>query len=170
MVYLLGCDHYLQEYDLTEPDEEVRTVECTTKKRFYDLTSEIMQREGIQFVGEECKPGQRTIPRVVASECACSYTEIDMPLQERERRGIPRNYQGLGEPERVRGYAMREDFMVERTYSQSTVDTNKLIVCGGEHLKGLETRFAQRGETVVTRNLTSEEWVVEVHKKRLEKL
>jgi len=56
--------------------------------------------ERIQFVGEECKRDQKTVARVLATELQCSYPEIDMPIEERDRRGIASDDQKLGEDER----------------------------------------------------------------------
>ena len=114
------------------------------------------------FVGEECKPGQKTIARVLAAEPQCSDPEIDMPIEERDRRGIARDYQKLGEEERSRVYNVREEFMVQRVYSESSVDTRKLIVCGAGQLKGLKSRFLRIVKQVSKRDLTTEDWVLEV--------
>jgi hypothetical protein len=146
MVFVLGCDHYLQEYELTESNEELCRVERKTEEQFYELTKEIIQAEEIEFISEERMPNQKTIPRVLASELDCDYAEIDIALEEREKRGIARNYQELGEQERDRVYAVREEYMVERMYSESTIETRKLIVCGAEHVKGLQERLTEHGE------------------------
>ena len=168
MVYLLGCDHYLQEYGRTESLDELWAVEFKAKEQFYELIKNVIGSERIQFVGEECKRGQKTIPRVLATELRCSYAEIDMPVEERDRRGIARDYQRLGEEERSRVYNIREGHMVQRVYSESNVDIHKLIICGAEHLKGLESHFSRRGEDVSKRDLTEEDWVREIYKKKEE--
>src|SRR5579859_4275382 len=159
MVYLLGCDHYLQEYERTEPEDSLWKSEYAAKETFYEIGKEIIKAERIQFVGEECRQDQKTIPRALAAELGCSYAEVDMPLEHREKRGIARNYLELGDQERDRVYAMREEYMVGRIYSESAVETRKLIVCGAEHVEGLETRFRASGEEVTTRDLTKEDWV-----------
>ena len=158
----------MQEYDRTESLDELWTVERETKERFYELTKSVIESERIQFVGEECKKGQKTIPRVLATELGCRYAEIDMPEEERDRRGIPRDYQSQGEDERTRVYNLREDHMVQRVYSESGNSLRKLIVCGAEHLKGLEARFRAGKEEVTIRDLTKEDWVLEIYKKKEE--
>jgi hypothetical protein len=168
MVFLLGCDHYLQEYELTEPNDELRRAERESKEQFYELTKEIIRAEQIQFIGEECMPNQKTIPRVLASELGCDHAEIDMLLDERAKRGIERNYQELGEEVRDRVYAIREEHMVERIYSESSVEMRKLIVCGAEHMKGLHARRAEHGERITFRDLTKEDWVLEIYRKKEE--
>jgi hypothetical protein len=168
MVYLLGCDHYLQEYDRAESIDELWAVERETKEQFYELTKNVIESERIQFVGEECKRGQKTIPRVLATELSCSYAEIDMSLEERDSRGIARDYQRLGDEERTRVYNLREDYMVQRVYSESGASFRKMIVCGAEHLDGLEARFGASGEAVTTRDLTKKDWVLSIYKKKEE--
>jgi pheromone shutdown protein TraB len=168
MVYLLGCDHYLQEYDRTESIDELWAVERETKEQFYELAKNLIESERIQFVGEECRQGQKTIPRVLATELSHSYAEIDMSLEERDSRGIARDYQTLSEEERTQGYKLREDYMVQRVYSESGASLRKLIVCGAEHLNGLEARFRERREEVTTRDLTKEDWVLAIYRKKEE--
>jgi hypothetical protein len=168
MVFLVGCDHYLQEYELTESNDELRKLERKTKEQFYELSKEIIRGEQIQFIGEECMPNQKTIPRVLASELGCNHAEIDMPLEERAKRGIERNYQELGEAVRDRVYAMREEYMVERIYSESSPEMRKLIICGAEHIKGLHARLAERGERIALRDMTQEDWVLEIYRKKEE--
>lgn len=109
MIYLLGCDHDLQEYDRTESVDELWAAEFKTKERFYQLVKDVIESERIRFVGEECKRGQKTIPRILATELRCGYVEIDMPVEERDRRVIARDYQELGGEGRSRVYKIRED-------------------------------------------------------------
>lgn len=165
---MLGCDHYLQEYDRTESVDELRATEFKAKQQFYELVKDLIESERIQFIGEECRRGQKTIPRVLANELRCRYAEIDMPAEERDRKGIARDYQRLGEDERNRVYNIREDYMVQRVYSESDVAIRKLIVCGAEHLKGLESQFLRSGEQVSKRDLIKEDWVVEIYKQKEE--
>lgn len=166
MVYLLGCDHYLQGYDRTESVDELWAEERKTKERFYELIKNIVESERIQFIGEECRQGQKTIPRVLSTELCCRYAEIDMPVQERDRRGIARDYQSLGEEERTRVYNIREEYMVQKVYSESNVGARKLIVCGAEHLERLAARFGQSGEQLTARDLTKDDWVLAIYKKK----
>lgn len=157
MVFLLGCNHYLQYYDLMEVEEQLKKLEFQTRERLYELMQKLMQSREISFIGEECWPQTKTTASVLASELSCHYAEIDMLIAERRRRGILDNYKELGPPERDRGFAIREDHMVKRVYEESTVDAQKLIVCGAEHLAGLEVRFLSHCEDVMMRDLTKEE-------------
>jgi len=105
---------------------------------------------------------------VLATELNCIYAEIDMPVEERAKRGIARDYQSLGEEEKTRVFGIREDYMVRRVYSESSVGVRKLIVCGAEHLGALESQFRKSGEQVSTRDLTKENWVLEIYRKKEE--
>jgi len=158
MVYILGCDHYLQEYELQGWQDEIRKIERQLKEKFYSVTEEIILDQAVKFIGEECKPGQNTIPRKLGTELGCKYAEIDMNSEERERKAIPKGYERLGSDEQKRCNALREDYMLERTYRESTLETSKLIVCGALHVEGLANRFRERGEEATTRNLLNEQW------------
>jgi hypothetical protein len=158
MVHILGCDHYLQEYELQDCQEEIRKIEHDLKKKFYSVIESIICDHAINFVGEECKPAQKTIPRELAAERGCKYAEIDMSSAERERKGITKNYEKLGNEEQKRCNALREAYMVERVYSESTPEESKLIVCGALHIEGLASIFRKREREVIIRNVLSEEW------------
>jgi hypothetical protein len=42
MVYILGCDHYLQEYELQDWQDEIRKIERQLKEKFYSVTEKII--------------------------------------------------------------------------------------------------------------------------------
>lgn len=156
-VYILGCDHWLQPYDLCEPMPEFQEIERQLKQRFYSIVEELIKTQNIASVGEECKRNQHTIPRALAKETGCEYAEIDMPGEERLRQGIQDDYEKNPET-RARGYDLREQFMIEKATSELKRPGPKLIVCGSEHVASLKTRFEKLGETVATRDVTQEPW------------
>jgi hypothetical protein len=57
----------------------------------------------------------------------CAYAEIDMASEDRAASNIARNYQALGELEKDRGYALREDYMVEQAYSNRLLTPVNLL-------------------------------------------
>ncbi len=79
-VYILGCDHWLQPYDLCEPMPQFQEIERQLKQRFYSIVEELIKTQNIASFGEECKRNQRTIPQALAEENGCQYVEIDMPI------------------------------------------------------------------------------------------
>lgn len=157
-VYILGCDHWLQPYDLCEPMPEFKEIERQLKQEFYSIVEELIKKQNIVFIGEECKQKEHTIPRALAKENGCEYAEIDMPIEERRRQGIPENYDRLGGETKARGHDLRERFMVERVQSECRVAGPKLIVCGSEHAASLTARFEKLGERVTARDVTKEAW------------
>jgi hypothetical protein len=164
MVYILGSDHYLQGYALGDP-EDVREIELNSKHNFYAIVEEIVGTHKIEFIGEECKVGQKTIPRAIAKEVGCKYAEVDMPAIEREKRGIASDYERR-EDEKSRGYALREDYMLERIYTESNVGARKLIVCGALHIESLARGCKMRGDEVTTRDVTKEAWLATAYQER----
>lgn len=136
MIHIIGADHYLQPYGLKEWSDKSRLREKAMKAMFYSILREAIQSNGVRFVGEECKPNERTIPRAVAEERNCAYAEIDMPIAQRREAGIPDNYQSLGDEMRQRAYEIREQYVVAR--SIQSPENHKLIICGREHIAGTE--------------------------------
>lgn len=141
----------------------MQSDEHAMKDKFYSILKELIKRHGIKFVGEECKPGQRTIPRALAEELGCTHAEIDMPLEERRNAGIPDDYQTIGGVVLDRAHELREDYMLI-CVTRSQADP-KLIICGSEHMERLKVRFEALGERVVTRNVTAEPWFDPPYKK-----
>ncbi len=158
MVHILGCDHYLQSYDLREFMDEFRTIERELKGRFYSIVEDLIIANRVLLIGEECKPGERTIPQVLARERGCEYVEIDMPVEERKRQGIPDDYEQVGGEIRARAIESRERHMVSRSMQIDVGEGPRLIVCGAEHIAGLRLKFEEIGETVSTRNVVAERW------------
>jgi hypothetical protein len=158
MIFLLGCDHYLQNYDLEDLMDEVQKIEHALKEKFYEIVKDIIKTQGIHFVGEECRPQQRTIPRALAEELGCTYSEIDMPTAERERLGIRPYHEDMESAIKARFNDLRESHMVDRIYASSNVEMRKLLVCGALHLNGLVRRLREREQDMIVRDITKEEW------------
>ena len=92
-----------------------------------------------------------------------------MPSEEREKNDIAKDYQRR-QGEEIRGYALREEYMLSRVYSESTLGQRKLIVCGALHTEGLAKKFRERREEVTVRDVTREEWCTIGLQKRLQML
>ena len=156
MVYLLGCDHYLQAYELGEFMQECRDIQLTLKRKFYDLLRDIVVTNEIDFIGEECRTGVRTIAGVIAEECRRPYAVIDMPVEARRQAGIPDDYEERGSGARMNGYIVREEWMFNRCLGYQA--NRRLVVCGSEHVDRLANRFREIGEDVFMRIVNQEGW------------
>jgi hypothetical protein len=158
MLHIVGCDHYLQPYELQEFMDDVRDIEKQLKGTFYSKLEELIKNKKVAIVAEECKPNQKTIPRVLAREQNAEYIEIDMPLEERHKLGIPDDYEQRGGAVRANAIELRERHMVEKTLTKCKRSDSCLVVCGSEHIAGLRQKLVSHGHDVAIRDVTAESW------------
>ena len=72
MVYVLGVDHWLQEYDLVapgeylsgEPSEDELIYRRESKARFYGIVEALIVKHRPSLIGKECKKEQKKRFRV----------------------------------------------------------------------------------------------------------
>lgn len=134
-------------------DARQAEIERQQKSLYRQRVAGILRERNAQFVGEEMDsqtiipewdrerrsvyeflkdqggtpvpPTERIEPiaKQVAAEVGCTYAEIDMPLGERNRRGIPRDYTDEAgcyqSGERARWNQERENWMAERTLERA---------------------------------------------------
>ena len=93
MVYLLGCDHWLQEPELSGPSiwaEVDRTPKARRQRELFRAEVEGIIRSGpVDFIGEETKQNLTTPAKQLCAKYGFTYRNIDMPLEERRQQGIP---------------------------------------------------------------------------------
>jgi hypothetical protein len=166
MIHLLGLDHWLQEYELYTIQErdwggvtdEETAYRLRGKSRLYDLIEAKLRSGELKLVAEECSPNQDTIARRLAAETGVAYLEIDMNRKEREAAEIPPNYLTDSEESKARGIRLRETHMAGKILSGLGQEENALLVCGSEHLAGLQAIFAASGHSVTTENVALQNW------------
>ena len=187
-VYILGINHKLQISEVLSFGAELMQVEQAQKREFKELLESLVKDFQIQFLGEEMEieslwkerceflknlatevgkpvPGLakfETVAAQIARNIGCDYAEIDMTLQERNRRGIPRNYtEEASMEEKERWNQVREEHMIEKTLRLARKFSNILIVCGSDHVDRLGMHFQQLGHVIVTRYVRDEPWYKE---------
>jgi hypothetical protein len=166
MVYILGVDHWLQEYNLVapcehlsgEPSKDELIYRRQSKGRFYEIVESLIPKHGFSLLGEECKRGQDTIPRRLADKTGMEYLEIDMAPTEREADGIDKEYE-RSDDTRSAGYKMRERHMFNKISAALSINCHALIICGAVHLGGLVRLFQAGGMRVLSEDISKEEWV-----------
>ena len=161
MVHVFGIDHWIQDHRLLNFDPMVVPIEQEQKGRFGNSIETVLLKEGINFLGEEAHPDRQTIASVIAEQQGIRYTKIDMPLEEREAQGIPRNYAELYRNTPVllsRCHGIREQYMVERVENERQSLDRILVVCGIDHMQSLWRLFSERGHEVSTLNVMKSEW------------
>lgn len=163
MVYIVGCEHHYQrkiKQCFGGPD--IEAFERRHKDYFYRFLEAQIREHGICFVGEEIGQGEETLPGDLAQLGGCGYANIDMPLEERERRGIPHNYSVDGAPYSAADidawHRIREIWMVRRTLERAGECQSILVVCGRCHQNRLADLFREEGCAAQVIDLASFPW------------
>ena len=190
---IVGLNHKIQLAEIWEFSIDQGQLEEDQKKQFRQMLKTIVKELEIQFIAEEvdiatvwkeqrqCRrppteaagvPAMQLpdLPKTIACQEAnvlgCRYPEIDMPLAERERREIPRNYtcekSPYSEEQKWKWSDEREQYMVEQAFKNVEDAQNVLILCGFNHADHLSELFRQAGHEVETRYLWNERWYKEI--------
>jgi hypothetical protein len=144
------------------------------KAGFEALLSRRIAERDVQFIGEEAKFGVRTI----AQSLGPRRENIDMPMAEREARGIAEEQKcracvpmylgedastGLTEDgyqkevgggwvlitHRVPSDEIREQYMFDKVMQEADGAESVLVICGISHSRQLAERFRQNASNVV---------------------
>lgn len=156
-ILIVGVDHELQApgVQIISSDEMPKIAE-QDKARFKQLLIDLVQDRGITFIGEEEQPQRHTIAREVTQQLGVRHEFIDMPLEERTRRGIPRGYSrnpAISSQQRKAYHSQREQYMVCRTEELTAPSEHCIVVCGLDHMDGLAELFGRSGHPVERKNV-----------------
>jgi hypothetical protein len=164
-VLVIGLNHQIQVDAIRSIGPEIEQLEREQKDGFAKGLHQVIQREKIQFVGEEGEHGVQLIAERVARQLGCKHANIEMTLVDRGKRGIPPDYLNPRRPytkeQRDKWTAEREEHMVQTAISGAGTSDRILILCGRDHTDSIATRFRNLGHEVETRDLSSEDWYVE---------
>jgi hypothetical protein len=151
-VVLVGVDHQLQ-----TPGQGFMARECDPtpelrdKERFGMLLTDIAARHRVVVIAEEQLSPRPSIPRNIASALKLQHEYVDMPLLEREARGIPVDYStdpNLSSELVEAFHSQREAYWVQRLETSARPDATCILVCGLAHLTGAAQKLASRGHSV----------------------
>lgn len=186
---IVGLNHNIQLAEIWKLGIDQGQIEEDQKKRFRQMLEAIVKEREIQFIGEEMDvaafwethkrvmgnlglptmqlPAQaQTIACQVANLLGCHYAEIDMTLEERNARNIPRDYTDDDSPypaeQKRKWNEEREQYMVEQAFKNVDDAQNVLILCGSNHAENLSELFRQAGHEVETRYVRDERWYKEI--------
>jgi hypothetical protein len=162
---IVGLNHTIQPREIRSWGDDIERLETAQKEEFGKTLSEIIQKRQVEFVGEEAEHGAESIAAFAAHSLGARYANIDMPADERYRRGIPRDYTNKVRPysagQRAEWNREREGYMVETALAGAGEADSILILCGREHTDSIAARFRHAGHTVETYDLNRETWYVE---------
>lgn len=151
-ILIVGVDHELQAPGVRGmSSDEMPRIEEQDKTRFRQLLTELIRDRGITFIGEEEHPTRRTIAQEVTQQLGVRHEFIDMPVEERNRRGIPPGYSrnlALSNQQRESYHSQREHYMACRTEELGARSEHCMVICGLDHMQGLSELFESCGHPV----------------------
>src|SRR5271157_5606141 len=123
MVTIIGCDHIHQRKgQRCYGDERLVAFEADQKQRFNEVITQQQELRCATLICEEIEHGCDAFARDLAERRDARYANVDMPVAEREIRGIPPGYAEPGAayaPEQIeRWHSIREQFMVQRLLAE----------------------------------------------------
>ena len=178
-VVVVGINHSHQFSVITmdSVSPNAARVEREQKQLFRDRIRQLIAQHRAQLVGEEVDSASLVERRVIASqndviaydvarECNVRYEEIDMTVEEREKKDIPTNGYSTEDPmfsaEQTASWNKeRERVMVEKTCKKATSLDVVLLVCGRDHMNGLAQLFCDARHDVQRFDVTSEDWFID---------
>ena len=156
-VVIVGVDHELQTREIrTVASNDLPKAEARDKAKYRTLIKALAAEGRVGLIGEEHLPPPDTIAREVAKDLGCPHSYIEMSLQERAKRGIPRGYHGdtaLSDVEKKSFDARRELFWVNRIEDLTPNESGAVVICGADHILGLSGLFQQNGHVVQAINV-----------------
>jgi hypothetical protein len=164
MVTIIGCDHiYQRKGQRCFGDPGLVAFEADQKHRFSEVIAEQQELRRATLICEEIDHGCDAFARDLAGTRGARYANVDMPVAEREKRGIPQGYGEPGAPytpEQVeRWHSEREQFMVEHLLAQQQDKCEPtLFICGRFHGERLATILRDCGVGVEVIDLADYEW------------
>jgi hypothetical protein len=162
-VLVMGLNHQIQR-PFGSNDRRAVDFVLDQKHRFAEVIREAIRSHGVEFVGEEANHKEPSIAESVCNEEGCRYANMEMPPEERTRRGIPPGYNEndkIAADEKASWNREREDYMVKRVLSEAGHSESALIICGSQHSEPLAQQLRAKAHAVELDDLQKQSWYVE---------
>jgi hypothetical protein len=160
-VYVLACDHRLQRTRpaFQDPNDEARHQE---QQHSFSETLLGFLDDGVTFVGEEIDAKHASVARGLAERFRCSYSIIEMPLEERIQNDCGPDYETLNQidnPENImRCHRLRELYMCQRVLESLSDGSRGLVLCGNVHAERLSNDLARGVSQVELKTIADYPW------------
>lgn len=158
MIRILGTTHLHQPVApgfLVPPD-----IEREQKEHYRTVIDSLLAGKEGWFIGEEFTHGKETFASLHAGRHR--YMNIEMPHQLRIALNIPPGYADEGtpfSPEQIaEKHRERERYMFDQAVSHCRELSESLIVCGLQHLTGMQALFATEFKDIKIIDLRDEKW------------
>jgi hypothetical protein len=165
-ILILGINHQIQSVRIRGYSSrgEMERFEADQKKRFRELIRGLVTDRNADYIGEETEHGERSIAEDVCAEVGCGYANVELHPDQREKRGIPNDYESredLTRQQKDGFHQQRESCMFEKTLTEAKDRGSIIVICGRHHSPALAKLFRENGHEVEEIDIKSEGWYVE---------
>ena len=161
-VCVLACTHKLQRTGSAFQDAH-RQRRHQEQQRSFSATLAGLLNEGFTFVGEEIDSNHESVARGLAVRSGCSYSIIEMPMDERKENGCPPDYATLhlvdgSQADVLRCHRLREQYMCRSVLECLSDGQRGLVLCGNDHAARLRNDLAKVFTNVELKSLADYPW------------
>jgi hypothetical protein len=155
-IHIVGLDHFLQNqqaFCLTAAGLE---SERQQKQQFERLLRDLLRDAHIDLIAEEATFDGSSLGCRLAQELRLRYVNITMPQDERDRLGLPIDYEDR-EESKLAALKAFERYMAEKVNEQHEAQAI-MVLCGRLHVDSLRDAFEASGHAVKTGDVADYEW------------
>lgn len=165
-ILIIGVNHQIQPAEIKSWSStgKLEAFEREQKENFGSLLQTKIADCGAQVIAEEWSHKEESVTKRVCDAVRRHYANIEMPLEERNARGIPPGYNedaSFPENERERCNREREDYMAAKAVKEAGDADSLIVICGRMHMTPLAERFKKVADTIKLVDLQDQPWYIE---------
>jgi len=157
-IHIVGLDHFLQILKAKCWTPEGIKAEADQKRRFYEWLRELVVQNGVVLIAEEADFDTEFLGSVLARNLSLDYINITMPSNEWKTHGFRIDQLTTSYETRAAAYRVLESYMFERVQAHEQSVT--LVMCGRNHLPGLQQLLTAAGHQVHPHDVYDCEWFI----------
>lgn len=155
-IHVFGLNHFYQNVEarcLTAAGIEDERMQ---KAGLVDTLRQIIGENRIQLIAEEANFDRPCLGRILADESCITYTNITMPIAEREKHGIRTPYYDHREDTRQAAYRIFERYMFNRVKVHNAALV--LVLCGRYHFRAVAALFEAANDDFRLYDIDDYDW------------
>jgi hypothetical protein len=156
-ILVIGVDHFLQKPGSLCATPSGKESETKQKKALRARLEALIAEHKVELVAEEAELHRDCLGKQLASAHACRYCNLTMPLNERAKCNIEKDYNKTSET-RESAYRVFEAFMFRAVQDARQEATGVLVLCGLYHMNHLAELFSETDEEVIVEDTTQASW------------
>jgi hypothetical protein len=142
-IMILGCEH------------RVQLVENESDQKFRQLVENVIEQNGVRFIGEEAEQGKRSIAQEIAEKGSVKYKNIDIPhavqaeIRLRPHMKFNRTTRlvevVVDSDKYVLAWNLVREYHMYKTFEDALAGVEpSLLICGRSHVTGFTELFGDR--------------------------